>query len=136
MSAQIHPSTCASIVPMLAVTHAAEAIAFYQKAFGAVEILRLNTDDGRISHAELRIGDARMMLADEFPEIDVLSPTTMGGSPVLILLEVDNVDTLFPQALEAGATLIRPLAGDNLRNGKLRDPFGHQWMILTRNPPE
>ena len=133
MSAQTLAPVTATVVPMLTVTNTVEAIAFYEKAFGAVETLRINAEDGRIGHAEIRIGEARITLNDEFPEINVLSPVTIGGSPVMILLEVDDVDTLFPQALSAGATLIRAVEGSTLRNGKLRDPFGHLWMILTRN---
>ncbi len=131
MPAQTSAPATASVVPMLTVTNSVEAIAFYEKAFGAVEMFRMNADDGRISHAEICIRNARIMLADEFPEINVLSPTTIGGSPVMILLEVDDVDTLFLQALSAGATLVRAVEGNALRNGKLRDPFGHLWMILT-----
>jgi len=117
--------------PMITVTPAAEAIDFYKRAFGAQEVVRLDETDGRISHAELNIGGARIMLADEYPDSDALSPATVGGTPVMILLEVDNVDELFSQAVSAGASVLRPIMGDQLRNGKLRDPFGHHWMILT-----
>jgi PhnB protein len=71
------------------------------------------------------------MLSDEFPEIDVLSPETIGGSPVMILLLVPNVDEFFNHVIAAGARLVRPIEGDDFRNGKLEDPFGHRWMIMT-----
>jgi PhnB protein len=72
------------------------------------------------------------MLSDEFPEINILSPETIGGSPVMILLLVPNVDEFFTRAVAAGAKLVRPIEGDDFRNGKLEDPFGHRWMIMTR----
>jgi PhnB protein len=118
--------------PMLSFKDAVRAIAFYVEAFGAKETVRLTDDDGKIAHAEIRIGGAPIMLADEFPEIGVLSPESIGGSPVMILLQVADVDTFFQRAVAAGATVARPVAGDALRNGKLVDPFGHRWMILTR----
>ena len=110
----------------------AAAIAFYKEAFGAVETDRITDPQGKIAHAALRIGDAEMMLSDECPEIGVLSPSSVGGSPVMLLLQVPDVDAVFAQAVAAGATIARPVAGDALRNGKLLDPFGHRWMILTK----
>jgi PhnB protein len=121
-----------SITPMLCVRDAAAAIAWYSRAFGAQEVLRL-TDGLRVTHCEMRIGAANFMLADEFPEIGVLSPESCGGSPVMLLLEAENVDAVFAQAVEAGATVDRHVAGDTLRNGKLVDPYGHRWMIMTRS---
>src|SRR5690349_11854102 len=121
-----------SITPMLTFKDAAAAIAFYKQAFNASEVARQTEPDGKISHAEIRIGDVPVMLSDEFPEIDVLSPGSVGGSPVMLLLLVPDVDAVFQQALAAGASLVRPVAGDSLRNGKLLDPFGHRWMIATR----
>jgi PhnB protein len=121
--------------PYLCAKDTASAIAFYKKAFGAIETARLTEPSGRISHAEITIGDARIMISDEFPEINVLSPQTIGGSPVMIVLEVEDVDALFSQAVSAGATVDRPLmdAFDGaMRNGKLVDPYGHRWMILTQ----
>jgi PhnB protein len=120
-------------VPYLAIDDAAAAIEFYKKAFGAQEVLRLPEPDGRISHAEIRIGEARLFLSDEYPD-DVLGPRSIGRTPVMIVLEVDDVDALFKGAVAAGATVDRPLqdAFDGaLRTGKLRDPFGHSWMIAA-----
>jgi PhnB protein len=120
--------------PYLCVKGAASAIEFYQKAFGAEEVMRLAEPDGRIGHAEIRIGDARIMLADEYPEQGILSPLSLGGAGVSISLEVENVDALTAQAVAAGAKLTRPVSdefyGD--RAGKLEDPFGHVWHVSTR----
>ena len=121
-----------TLTPMLSFTDAAAAISFYKEAFGAIETKRITETSGRIGHAALQIGEAILMLSDEYPEIGVLSPATIGGSPVMLLLQVPDVDAVFAQAVTAGATVDRPVAGDSLRNGKLIDPFGHRWMILTR----
>ncbi len=121
--------------PYLCNRDTAGALAFYEKAFGAVETMRLTDDQGRVSHAEIKIGDARIMVSDEHPEINVLSPQTLGGSPVMIVLDVEDVDALFHQAVAAGMTVDRPLQdgfGGALRTAKLIDPYGHRWMILTR----
>jgi PhnB protein len=132
MSAETsYPTT---VTPMLCVKGAAGAIEFYRRAFGAVETLRL-MDGERVGHAEIRIGEARITLADEYPEIGVLSPQSLGGSPVMLLLDVEDVDALFQQAVAAGATVDRPLADvfdGAMRNGKLVDPYGHRWMLMTR----
>lgn len=120
--------------PYLCCKNAASAIEFYKNVFGATERMRLAQPDGVIGHAELTFGDSVIMLADEFPEIDVLSPQTLGGSPVTILLYVENVDAVVEKAVAAGSKLTRPVEnqfyGD--RSGKLIDPFGHTWMIATR----
>ena len=121
-----------TITPYLCFTDTAAAIAFYTEAFGAVETDIIIEEDGRIGHAELRIGEAALLLSDEFPEIGVLSPATIGGSPIMLVLEVPDVDAVFAQAVAAGAAPDRPVAGESLRNGKIIDPFGHRWMILTR----
>ena len=121
-----------TITPMLCVRNAAGAIEWYKRALGAEEVLRLS-DGARVSHCELRIGEAVLMIADEFPEINVLGPLSIGGSPVILLLEVDDVDTVFAKAVAAGATSTRHVDGDSLRNGKLSDPYGHHWMIMTRS---
>jgi PhnB protein len=122
-----------SITPYLIVTGAASAVEFYKHAFGARELLRIPHPDGRIGHAELQIGDSRIMLADEFPEMGARSPMSLGGTPVGIQLYVDDVDTVVARALAAGAKMIRPVKdqfyGD--RSGTLNDPFGHQWTIST-----
>ena len=119
--------------PYLIVKDAAKAIEFYEKAFGAKEMMRMAQPDGRIGHAEIKIGDSPIMLADEFPEMDARSPQSLGGSPVSILLYVEDVDAMFTQAVAAGATVQRAIAdqfyGD--RTGGVRDPFGHVWYIAT-----
>lgn len=119
--------------PYLCCKGAAGAIEFYKKAFGATEVMRLAEPGGRIGHAEIKIGAAIVMLADEYPEMDVRSPLTLGGSPVTIHLYVDDVDALARRAVEAGAKLLRPVEdqfyGD--RSGRLSDPFGHVWIIST-----
>ncbi|MBZ0289761.1 MAG: VOC family protein [Anaerolineae bacterium] len=122
-------------VPYLCAKDAAHAIDFYKQAFGALEVLRIPDDNGRVSHAELLIGGARIFVSDEYPDIGVLSPGTIGGSPVMVVLEMDEVDTVFNQAVAVGATVDRPLMDrfdGALRNGKLLDPFGHRWMLTTR----
>jgi PhnB protein len=123
-----------TVVPYLCVKGAAAAIDFYKRAFGANEVMRLTEPSGRIGHAEVRINEARIMLADEFPEYDILSPLSRGGSPVSISLEVDDADAVVAQAAKAGATVLQKVAdqfyGD--RSGKIRDPFGHTWQVSTR----
>ena len=120
--------------PYLSIKGAAEAIEFYKKAFGATETMRLAGPDGRIGHAEIKIGKANIMLADEHPEIGFLSPRTLGGSPVAIHIYVEDVDTLAAQAEAAGAKVRRAVAdqfyGD--RSGQFEDPFGHVWNFATR----
>jgi PhnB protein len=122
-----------TITPYLIVTGAASAIEFYKHAFGAKEVMRIPHPDGRIGHAELQVGDSRLILADEFPEIGARSPMSLGGTPVSILLYVEDVDAVTTRALAAGAKLLRPVRdqfyGD--RTGTLSDPFGHQWTIAT-----
>ncbi|MGH9401439.1 MAG: VOC family protein [Terriglobia bacterium] len=119
--------------PYLIVSGGANAIEFYKKAFGAKELLRMAQPDGRIGHAEIKIGDSVIMLADEHPEIGARSPQTLGGSPVSIHLYVEDVDAVFNQAIAAGAKVQRRLQdefyGD--RTGGVLDPFGHVWYIAT-----
>ncbi|MDQ2649836.1 MAG: VOC family protein [Actinomycetota bacterium] len=119
------------LVPYLAISGAARALDWYGETFGAVEEMRVVGDDGRIGHAEITIGEARMMLADEYPEYDVLSPQTLGGSPTLLHLTVPDVDALFARAVEAGATAVSEPADQahGNRHGTLVDPFGHRWML-------
>lgn len=118
--------------PYLIVRGAADAIEFYARAFGAIEILRLD-HNGKVGHAEIKVGDSPIMLADEHPELDVLGPQSLGGTPVRILLYVDDVDARFARAVAAGAETVRPVTdqfyGD--RSGTLKDPFGHVWTIAT-----
>jgi PhnB protein len=122
-----------TVTPYLIFTGASEAIAFYKKALGAEEVMRLGGPGGRIGHAEIKIGDSRVMLADEHPEIGALSPKTVGGSPVSIHLYVDDVDRAVERAVAAGAKLVRPVAdqfyGD--RVGGIEDPYGYRWFIAT-----
>jgi PhnB protein len=119
--------------PYLILKDAAKAIEFYKKAFGAKEMMRMSQPDRRIGHAEIKIGDSPIMLADEFPEMGARSPQSLGGSPVSILLYVEDVDAFAEQAVTAGAKVVRPVKdqfyGD--RSGSLEDPFGHQWHIAT-----
>jgi PhnB protein len=119
--------------PYLIVKGAATAIEFYKKAFGATELMRMVQADGRIGHAEIKIGDSPIMLADESPEMGARSPQSLGGSPVSIMLYVEDVDAIFGQAVAAGAKVQRPVAdqfyGD--RTGGVEDPFGHVWYIAT-----
>lgn len=119
--------------PYLTITDAAAALDFYKRAFDATEVMRMTTPDGKVGHAEIRIGDSAIMLSDEFPEMDARSPQRIGGSPVMIHLYVDDADAFVKRAVEAGAQLQRPVEdqfyGD--RAGKLADPFGHLWWIAT-----
>ncbi len=119
--------------PYLIVKGAARAIEFYKKAFGATELMRMADPKGRIGHAEIKIGNSPIMLADEVPEMGFRSPEALGGSPVSILLYVEDVDALFSQAVAAGAKVQRAVQdqfyGD--RTGGVTDPFGHIWYIAT-----
>ena len=122
-----------SVTPYLIVKGGARAIDFYQRAFGAKELFRMAQPDGRIGHAEIQIGDSRLMLADEHPEIGARSPQSIGGSPVTIHLYVPDVDATVARAVAAGAKVTRPVEnqfyGD--RNGGVTDPFGHLWYVAT-----
>jgi PhnB protein len=122
-----------SVTPYLIIKNAADAIEFYKKAFGATELFRMAQPDGRIGHAEIKIGDSPIMLADEFPEMGYRSPQSLGGSAVSIMLYVEDVDAVVNQATTVGAKLDRPVEdkfyGD--RTGSLTDPFGHVWHIGT-----
>lgn len=122
-----------SVTPYLTIRNAAGAIDFYKKAFGATELMRMPDPSGKVGHAEIKIGDSPIMLSDEFPEMDVRSPETIGGTPVTIMLYVEDVDTIARQAVAAGAKIVKPVEdqfyGD--RAGKLQDPFGHMWWIAT-----
>ena len=130
---KVIPDEYRGITPYLIVKGAAQAMEFYKRAFGAKEIMRFDQPDGRVGHAEMQIGDARFMLADEFPEMKILSPQTLGGSGTGLLFYVENVDEVFNRAIAAGAVVNKPLQnqfyGD--RNGTVVDPFGHKWSIAT-----
>ncbi len=122
-----------SVTPYLVVDGAAEALEFYKKAFGAKEVMRMPGPGGRIAHAEIKIGDSHVMLADEHPEQGHRGPKSIGGTPVGIMIYVEDVDAVFAAAVAAGAKETRPVEdqfyGD--RSGHITDPFGHNWMIAT-----
>jgi len=141
MPAKPIPDGYQSVTPYLIVGGAAKAIDFYKRAFCAKERMRLPMPDGRIGHAEIEIGNSVVMLADEFPQMGVKSPVTIGGTPVGICLYVTDVDAVFKQAIAAGGKEEKPLQnqfyGD--RSGTLIDPFGHKWTVATHIedvPPE
>lgn len=119
--------------PYLIVNGAAKALEFYKKAFGATEIMRMPAPGGRVGHAEIKIGNAIIMLADEFPEMNHRSPQSFGGTPVSMLVYVQDVDTFVKRAVAAGAKAVTAVEnkfyGD--RSGSLEDPFGHQWHFAT-----
>ncbi|XAL99939.1 VOC family protein [Phycisphaeraceae bacterium D3-23] len=127
--------------PYLICKDAKAAIDFYKKAFNATEIMQLDMPDGRLAHGEIKIGDSPIMLSDEHPDMNIRGPKTLGGTPVSIMLYVEDSDAMFAQALAAGAKELRPVKdqfyGD--RSGTLEDPFGHHWTISTHKedvPPE
>ena len=121
-----------SVTPYLIIKGAAEAIDYYKKAFGATELFRMDYQ-GKIGHAEIKIGDSPVMLADEHPEMGYVSPKTIGGTPVSLMIYVDDVDTVFKRAIESGGLERKPVQdqfyGD--RSGTLTDPFGHVWTVST-----
>jgi PhnB protein len=121
-----------SVTPYLIIKGAADAIEFYKKAFGATELFRME-NGGKVGHAEIKIGDSPIMLSDEHPEMGYTSPTTLGGTPISIMIYVDDVDTIFKQAIAAGGEQQKPVQdqfyGD--RSGSLKDPFGHVWHVAT-----
>jgi PhnB protein len=119
------------VYPYLCVRGAAAAIEFYRRAFGAEEIFRLTEPGGRVGHAELKLGPATLMLADEYPEYGIQSPLAFGGTGTSIHLHVDNVDALARRAVEAGALIVRGPTdeGHGERQCRLRDPFGHEWLL-------
>jgi PhnB protein len=114
-------------------TDAARAIDWYKQVFGATDKLRLDQPDGRVGHAELRIGDSILMVADEFPEMDIRSPQSVGGTPVTIAVQVDDPDRVVAKAASAGAKVVMPPADQfyGYRCAKIADPFGHVWSIMT-----
>ena len=135
------PEGYRTVTPYLIIKGAAEAIEFYKRAFGATELLRMADPHGRVGHAEIKIGDSVIMLADEHSAMGYRGPRSLGGSSVSILLYLEDVDVVFERALKAGAKAQRPVAnqfyGD--RTGTLEDPFGHVWTVATHVedvPPE
>ena len=135
MTAQVEaiPKDMRSVTPHLVCDGAAAAIEFYKKAFNAVEAARMQTPDGKIMHAMVRIGDSNVMLVDEFPDYGSVGPKKLNGSPVTLHMYVPNVDQVFAQAVAAGATVKMPVEdqfwGD--RYGQVVDPFGHHWSLAT-----
>jgi uncharacterized glyoxalase superfamily protein PhnB len=119
------------VFPYLRVKNAAAAIEFYSYVFGAREVFRLSEPNGRIGHAELQIGNGTLMLSDEYPEYDILSPQSLGGTSASIHLHVANADAVAARAVEAGATMVREPADQfyGERSCALRDPFGHEWSL-------
>jgi PhnB protein len=134
MASQVKPIPAGyhRVTPYLTIKGAAKAIDFYKRAFGATELMRFE-HDGKIGHAEIKIGDSPVMLADEFPNMGASSPQTMGGSPIHMMLYVEDVDKFVERAVGAGAKLQRPIAnqfyGD--RMGGIEDPFGFTWYVAT-----
>src|SRR6187200_1270298 len=133
MATQPVPVGYHTVTPYLIVSGAAQALDFYKRALGAIEQMRMPGPEGNVMHAEIKIGDSVIMLADEFPEMGARSPQALGGTPVGICLYVPDVDSLFNQAIQAGGKVERPLQnqfyGD--RSGTFIDPFGHKWTIAT-----
>lgn len=133
MAVKAIPAGYHSVTPYLIIKGATAAIEYYKKAFGAIELFRFPAPGGKIGHAEIKVGDSPIMLADEFPEMGHKSPKSLGGTPVSLMIYVEDVDTVFKQAIAAGGKEQRPVAdqfyGDRL--GTLEDPFGHHWHVST-----
>ena len=127
------PETRQTVSAYFTVRNATAALDFYARAFGAEEIYRLTDTTGRIGHAEIRIGNSVLMLSDEHPDFGALAPPTIGGSPVKFHITVDDADRFMAQAVEAGATILRPLENQfyGMRSGMVADPFGHSWFIAA-----
>jgi PhnB protein len=127
------PAGYHSVTPYLAIQGAAQAIEFYKKAFGAKELMRVPGPEGKVGHAEVRIGDSRVMLADEYQPMEFLSPKSRGGTTVSLHIYLPNVDAVVKRAVSAGAKLVREVEdqfyGDRL--GTVEDPFGHVWHFAT-----
>lgn len=127
------PDEYPRVMPYLIVDGAAAAIDFYKSVLGAGERMRMSGPDGRVGHAELELGQAVIMLADENPEMGIHGPTKFGGTPVTLHVYVEDADAAFARALSAGATSLRPIEdqfyGD--RSGQFEDPFGHRWNVAT-----
>ena len=135
------PDEYPQVTPYLIVDGANAAIEFYTEVFGTTERGRLPGPDGKIGHAELQLGSSLIMLADEMPQMGILGPRSVGGSPVTISVYVEDVDAVYERAVKAGAKALRPVEdqfyGD--RSGQFEDPFGHRWSVATHIedvPPE
>lgn len=133
MATRTTPDGYHSVTPYLIIKGAADAIDFYNRSFGATELLRMMRPDGKVGHAEIRIGDSTIMLADEHPEMGYRSPQSLGGAGVSLMLYVDRVDEVFNRAVASGAKELQSVKdqfyGD--RSGTLQDPFGHTWTVAT-----
>jgi PhnB protein len=127
------PEGMHTVTPHIVCADAAGAIAFYKKAFGAVEVMRMAGPDGKLMHAQIKIGDSPIMLVDEMPKWGVLGPNALKGSPVTLHIFVKDVDAFAERAVAAGAKVTMPIAdmfwGD--RYGQLQDPYGHHWSVAT-----
>ena len=141
MSVQPIPAGYHSVTPYLVVKGAARAIDYYKDVFGAKELMRFPGPGGKVGHAEIKIGDSTVMLADEHPEMGARAPESFGGSPLSLLLYVEDVDAIFKKAVAGGAKVLKPLQdqfyGD--RSATVTDPFGHIWTIATHKedvPPD
>jgi len=127
------PDDYPRVCPYLHIDGAAEAIKFYKQVFGATERLRMDDPEGKVGHAELALGDSVVMLADEFPEMDIRGPKALGGTPVVLSIYVEDVDATVSRAILLGARVTRPIEdkfyGD--RVAQIEDPFGHAWSVQT-----
>ena len=135
MSSKVRPipEDRQKLTPYLTIRDAGAAIEFYKKVFGATEKMRMAEPDGKVGHAEIEIGNARIMISDEYPELDVLGPQSRGGTTAGLHLLVDDVDAVFDEAVAAGAKVLKPVSDQfyGERSGKLEDPFGHVWYVAT-----
>ncbi len=133
MSVQPIPTGYAGVTSYLIIRDAARALDFYKRAFGATELFRMPAPEGKIGHAEIRIGEGVVMLADEMPDMGYVGPQTLGGTPVSLMFYVPDVDARFAQAVAAGGTVKKPLKNEFYgdRSGTIVDPFGHVWTIAT-----
>ena len=133
MKTKYIPDGYHTATPYLIVNGGARAIEFYKQAFGAAEVLRMDAPGGKVGHAEIKIGDSHIMLADEHPEMDARSPQAIGGTPVGLMLYLQDCDSVVARAVSLGAKMVKPVQdqfyGD--RSGTILDPFGHKWTIAT-----
>ena len=133
MTVKAIPEGYNTVTPYLIIEGAAEAIEFYKKAFGAIELFRFPAPEGKIGHAEIKIGDSPIMLADAYPNMGYKDPKSIGGSPVSLMIYIEDVDTVFNRAVAGGATVKEAVTnkfyGD--RSGSLIDPLGHVWHVAT-----
>jgi PhnB protein len=133
MSVKPIPEGYHTVTPYLILKDTAQAIDFYRNAFGAAETVRLNNPDGSIMHAEIRIGNSHIMLSDEYPDMGYVGPLSLGGTPVTLVMYVEDVDSIFQQAVAAGAEVVSPVKNEFYgdRSGSVKDPFGYIWSIAT-----